>query len=98
MSRAGERGYIRGVVSHLIPGGKISHVQYVDNTILMVEGDDNLIIHMKFILYCFEWVSWLKINYHKSKAFTFGMGEEESGKYAQLPAWGAAYEIGHSPE
>jgi hypothetical protein len=27
--------------------------------------------NMKFILYCFEWISGLKINYHKSDAFIF---------------------------
>jgi hypothetical protein len=83
MSRAAERGYIRGVVSHLIPG-RISHAQYVDDTILMVEGNDNSIIHMKFRLYYFEWLSGLKFNYYKSEAFTFGMGEEESRRVANM--------------
>jgi hypothetical protein len=53
MSRAAGRGYIRGVVIHLISEG-ITHVQYANDTILMVESGDNSIIHMKFILYCFE--------------------------------------------
>jgi hypothetical protein len=50
----------------------------------MVEGDDESIINMKFILYCFEWLSGLKINYHKSEAFIFGMKGwgKESGQYA----------------
>jgi hypothetical protein len=42
----------------------------------MVEGDDESIINMKFILYCFEWLSGLKINYHKSEAFVFGMNDD----------------------
>jgi hypothetical protein len=83
MSRAAGRGYIRGVVIHLISEG-ITHVQYANDTILMVEGDDNSIIHMKFILYCFEWLSGLKINYHKSEALAFGMDEEESRRVANL--------------
>jgi hypothetical protein len=39
---------------------------------------------MKFILYCFEWVSVLKINYYKSEAFTFGMGEVDSRRVANM--------------
>jgi hypothetical protein len=77
MTRAAELGLIKGVMSRLIPEG-ISHIQYADDTILMVEGDDKSITHMNFILYCFEWLSGLKINYHKSEGHTFGMGEEDS--------------------
>jgi hypothetical protein len=51
----------------------ITHIQYTDDTILMVESDDTSIINMKFILYYFEWLSSLKINYHKSEAFCFDM-------------------------
>jgi hypothetical protein len=71
------------VVTHLISEG-ISHIQYTDDTILMVEGDDHSIIHMKFILYSFEWLSGLKINYHKSEAYIFSMGEEDSRRVANM--------------
>jgi hypothetical protein len=67
----------------LIPEG-ISHIQYADDTILMVEGDDSSVTHMKFILYCFEWLSRLKINYHKSKAYVFGMEEEEKRRITNM--------------
>jgi hypothetical protein len=63
------------VVSHLIPK-EITHIQYADDTILMVEGDDRSIAQMKFILYCFEWFPGLKINYNKSEANIFGKEEE----------------------
>jgi hypothetical protein len=51
--KASEQGKIRGVMTHLIPEG-ITHIQYVDDTILMIKGDDESITQMKFILYCFE--------------------------------------------
>jgi hypothetical protein len=54
------------LMTHLIPEG-ITHIQYADDTILMVEGNDSSIVNMKFILNCFEWLSGLKINYHKSE-------------------------------
>jgi hypothetical protein len=82
-TRAAEMGLIKRVMSHLVHEG-ISHIQYADDTILMVEGDDNSIAHMKFILYCFEWMPGLKINYHKSEAFTFGTEEEDSWRVANM--------------
>jgi hypothetical protein len=83
ISRAAERGFIKGVMTHLIPEG-ITYVQYADDTILIVESDGNSIIHMKFILYYFEWLLGLKINYHKNEAFTFGMDEEASRRVANM--------------
>jgi hypothetical protein len=55
----------------VLPGG-ITQSQYADDTILMIEGDDDSVINIKFALYCFEWLSGLKINYHKSDAYFFG--------------------------
>jgi hypothetical protein len=55
MRKASRQGKVKGVLSHLIPEG-ITHIQYADDTILLVEGDDNSIVQMKFILYCFEWM------------------------------------------
>jgi hypothetical protein len=43
----------------------------------MVQGDDMSITQMKFILYIFEWLSGLKINYHKSVSYIFGKEEED---------------------
>jgi hypothetical protein len=39
---------------------------------------------MKFILYCFEWLSGLKINCHKSEAYAFGMDEEEKMRISNM--------------
>jgi hypothetical protein len=76
MSRAAAQGKVKGVLTHLLHEG-VTHIQYADDTILMVEGDDKSILNMKFILYCFELLSGLKINYHKSEAFIFGYDERE---------------------
>lgn len=38
---------------------------------------------MKFLLYCFEWISGLKINYH-SEVFVFGASELEQQRVANL--------------
>jgi hypothetical protein len=50
----------------------------------MVEGDDCSIVQMKFILYCFEWLSSLKINYHKIEAYIFGKGSEEENRIVNM--------------
>jgi hypothetical protein len=59
----------------------------------MVEGDDKSVINMKFILYCFEWLSRLKINFHKSEAYIFGKGEEDTIKISNI----LNYKLGEMP-
>jgi hypothetical protein len=39
---------------------------------------------MKFLLYCFEWMSGLKINYHKSEVVTFGVDKENEDRIANI--------------
>jgi hypothetical protein len=55
MRKAGQQGKIKGVLTHLMVE-RITHIQYTDDTFLMVEGDEMFITNMKFILYCFEWL------------------------------------------
>jgi hypothetical protein len=83
MRKASDQRKIEGVMTHLIPEG-IPHIQYADDTILMVGGDDNSVVNMKFILYYFEWLSGLRINYHKSEAYIFGMKEEDKRRIANM--------------
>jgi hypothetical protein len=47
LSRACQAGHIRGVVSHLIPGG-VSHLQYADDTLILIEPTDNGIRILSF--------------------------------------------------
>jgi hypothetical protein len=54
-------------VPHLIEGG-ITHLQYVDDTVIFLALEEQSILHTKFLLYCFEAdMSRLKINYQKSE-------------------------------
>jgi hypothetical protein len=39
---------------------------------------------LKFIIYCYEWFSSLKINYQKSEAYMFGMEQEEQIRIANM--------------
>jgi hypothetical protein len=54
------------LVPHLIDKGVVI-LQYADVTILLVQDDMDQIIHLKLILYMFEAMSRLKINFHKNE-------------------------------
>jgi hypothetical protein len=83
MWKAAKKDKIKGLMTHLIEEG-ITHIQYADDTMLVIEGDDKSISNMKFILYCFEWISGLRINYHKSETYVFGMDEERQIRIANM--------------
>jgi hypothetical protein len=46
--------------------------------------DEQSIIYTKFLLYCFENLSGLKINYQKSEVYVLGCSEGETAKVAQM--------------
>jgi hypothetical protein len=70
-------------MKNLIPGG-ISHIQYADDTVIMVDGSDKSIINLKLILYYFEWLTGLKINFYKSGVFVFGVPQAEKERMANM--------------
>ena len=59
----------------------------------MVKYDDESIINIKFLLYYFEWMSGLKINYHKSEVLVFGVSKEEQDRTANM----LNYQVGTLP-
>lgn len=71
-------------MTHLLPEG-ITHIQYADDIVVMIEPSETNIRNLKIILYCFEYLSGLKINYHKSDLFWKELrGETKLGKYVEL--------------
>ena len=50
----------------------------------MIYGSDSSIRNLKLILYCFEWLSGLKINFHKSEVFVFGVDQGEKERMANM--------------
>ncbi|KAE8812740.1 ABC transporter G family member 37 [Hordeum vulgare] len=59
-------GHILGIVPHLVGDLGVSLLQYADGTIIMVEGTDDDISNLKFLLLCFQQMSGLKISFNKS--------------------------------
>ena len=83
LDKAVLKHHITGILADLIPGG-ISHIQYADDTVIMIDGSEQSVVNLKLILYCFEWLSGLKINYHKSDVFGFGMDQWEKENLANM--------------
>lgn len=87
IDKAINKGHIRGVLEDLIPGGwggGVSHIQYADDMVIMTNGSDTSIRNLKLILYCFEWLSGLKINFHKSEVYVFGVPQSEKYRMANM--------------
>jgi hypothetical protein len=82
LEKAKIAGHITGVVGHLIAGGGVTHLQYADDTMILVEGSDLDIINLKFLLLCFETMSGLKINFDKSEVMVLGYPPEEQQRIA----------------
>jgi hypothetical protein len=59
-------------------------LQYADDTIIFLEHDIEKALNMKLILCIFEQLSWLKINFHKSKVFCFGKAKDTQEDYRNL--------------
>lgn len=78
-----DKDHIKGVLTNLIPRG-VSHFQYADDTVIMVEASVPYIRNLKLILYCFEWLTGLKINFHKSEVYVFGVSQEEKERMANM--------------
>jgi hypothetical protein len=76
-------GQIKGLMPHLIEGG-ITHLQYADDTTIFMEMEEQTVVNVKFLLYCFENMSGLKINYQKSEVYVLGCTKEEEIKVAEM--------------
>jgi hypothetical protein len=50
----------------------------------MIEATELSIRNLKLILYCFEWLTGLKINYHKSEVFVFEVSQKEKENMANM--------------
>jgi hypothetical protein len=83
LSKARVAGHIEDVVPHLIPGS-VSHLQYADDTMILLQNTDSGIRNLKFILLCFELLSGMKINFHRSEVIVMGVAPEEEARFARL--------------
>ena len=83
ISRAKESEQIQGVVPYLVDEG-LSVLQYADDTIIFMNNDLERVKNMKLLLCAFEQLSGLKINFHKSELFCYGVAKANQNEYTQI--------------
>lgn len=83
LKNARDRGHIKGVIPHLVEGG-LTHLQYADDTVIMMDRDDDSITNTKLLLYCFEMMPGLQINYDKSEVFVIGTTQADQIEVAKI--------------
>jgi hypothetical protein len=83
INRAKSEGHINGVVPHLVDDG-LSILQYAYDTIIFLEHDTERAKNLNLLLCAFEQLSGLKINYHKSEIFCFGVVKEVQEEYSSI--------------
>lgn len=83
LNAASRGGSIEGLVPHLVVGG-LTHLQYTDDTIIFLKNSDSNLCNLKFILFCYEAMSGIKINYNKSEIFVMGIDSEAHGRIADI--------------
>lgn len=54
----------------------MSHLQFIDDTIIFCEAHDNQIKNVKAVLWCFEGVSGLNVNFTKSEVLGIRVGNQ----------------------
>ena len=68
---------------HLVHGG-LSILLYEDNTIVFMDHNLEHAHNVKLLLTAFELMSGLKINFHKSELFCYGLPKECEAHYSHL--------------
>ena len=74
LKRVKEEGFIKGfsVGAAGLDGLSVSHLLYVDDTILFCDNDLEKLVHIRLVLTCFEAVTGLKVNMSKSEMVPIG--------------------------
>jgi hypothetical protein len=81
--RAQANSRITGLIPHLIPNG-VAILQYADDTIMCLENDLEKARNVKLMLYIFEQMFGLKINFEKSELILVGGDNEVAKAYAEI--------------
>ena len=74
---------ICGLADNLIQNG-IAILQYADDTIICLKDDIEVARNMKLLLYLYEIMSGLKINFAKSEVYMINGDNEKHIVYAEL--------------
>ena len=81
--RAQENNIFSGLVDNIIPRG-VAILQYADDTIICLKHDLDGARNMKMLLYLFEMLSGLKINFNKSEILMINDEDDWGKHYAEI--------------
>lgn len=81
--KASQNDVITGLGKRLVPHGVIL-LQYADDTIICLENDLEKARNLKLLLYIYELMAGLKINFWKSEIFVINGNTEVKLQYADL--------------
>jgi hypothetical protein len=59
-------------------------IQYIDDIVIFMNNNLESAKNIKFLLYAFEQLSGLKINFHKGKLFCYGATKANQVDYVQI--------------
>jgi hypothetical protein len=90
--KAAQNGLIRGLLPGVIPGGVIG-LQYADVVVLYLDNNISMAQNLKWLLTCFEQMSGMRINYHKSDLLSINLPADEANLFAQV----LCYQLGEFP-
>jgi hypothetical protein len=81
--QAQQHSLISGLISHLIPNG-VAILHFIDDTIMCLENDMEKARNVKLMLYIFEQMSDLNINFEKSEIILVGGDNNLAIGYAEI--------------
>ena len=81
--QAQTNGLLCGLDDNIIPTG-VAILQYVDDTIICLKDDLEMARNMKLLLYLYEVMSGLKINFSKSEIILINEDDDKHLLYADL--------------
>jgi len=70
LKKAVAAGLIKGLGTDLVEN-VVASLQYADDTILFLDCKEEVVKNLKWVLTCFERMSGVRINYHKSEINTY---------------------------
>jgi hypothetical protein len=80
LQKADSANLIRGLGCELVEGGVIS-LQYAADTILFIDKNEEGVRNLKSILTCFEMMSAMRINFHKSEVVPINISDQDESKF-----------------
>lgn len=83
VQQAQENDLFTGLVNHIIPRG-VAILQYADDTIIFLKHDVEGARNMKLLLYLYEMMAGLKINFNKSEVIMVNDSDNWGVVYADI--------------